>query len=164
MSASRGLSTVLDVALCVLLVGGAVVALSTVVPDAHPDTVADATPTDTARAVLASTARVEVRNATVEGPVASLLADAAVADGRRGDAVYAAVVETAARRRLVNTSRRASLTASWRPDRPCRPVTLAVGATPPTGASVDAVTLPVPTDASACGDAPVRLTLRTWSP
>ncbi|GGM68339.1 hypothetical protein J2752_002087 [Halarchaeum rubridurum] len=162
MTRSRGLSTVLDVAVCVLLVGGAVVTLAGIAP---PTPAADTAPAATARAALDSTATVPVDGAPVRGSVAALFADAAVARG--GDTAppgYVAAVERAAARRLANASGRASLTASWRPDGPCRATTLTAGATPPPGVAVDAVTFVVPTgERPACGDAPVHLTLRTWS-
>ena len=161
---NRGLSTVIDVAVCVLLVGGAVLALSSVVPDGGHGT-PDARPAAAARAVLDSTATVAVGNETVHGTVATLLADAVVARGSPGDAPgYADRVRNATARRLANATRRASLTATWRPESPCHQVALAVGPRPPAGASVDAVTLSVPTaNATACGRAPVHLTVRTWS-
>lgn len=162
MSDDRGLSTVLDVAVCVILVAAGVVALTTVVPDdSAPDTT---DPSATARAVLDSTASVTVANRTVHGTLAALLVDAAVADGRDRTPGYADAVSTAATRSLADTTRTAALTATWRPEDPCRAVDVTAGPTPPRGVGVDAVTLSVPTADDDCGDAPVHLTVRTWSP
>ncbi|WP_148294590.1 DUF7284 family protein [Halarchaeum acidiphilum] len=162
MSRERGLSTVLDVAVCVLLIGGAVVTLTAVVPRAHS---AASAPVGTARAVLDSTVSVRAGSGVVNGSLASLLADAAVASGTRtAPQGYVAGVERVALRRLANASRRASLTASWRPDAPCHATALSAGTEPPAGAAVDAVVLSVPIgNETRCGDAPVRLTVRTWS-
>ncbi|GAA0293102.1 DUF7284 family protein [Halarchaeum salinum] len=162
MSHRRGLSTVLDVAVCVLLIGGAVTTLSTIVPTDPP---ADSAPGATARTALDSTAVVPVGDTTVRGSIAALLADAAVARSARiAPPGYVRAVERVATRRLANATRRASLTASWRPDDPCRTTALTVGTPPPPGGAVDAVTLVVPTgNGTTCGDAPVHLTLRTWS-
>ncbi|WP_435098247.1 DUF7284 family protein [Halarchaeum sp. P4] len=163
MTADRGLSTVLDVAVCVLLVGAGVVALTAAVPDESVPATTD--PTATARAVLDSTATVTVANETVRGTLATLLVDAAVADGHARAPDYADAVSVVATRRLANTTRTAAVTASWQPDAPCRAAVLAVGPTPPVGAAVDAVTLTVPTtNATGCGRASVHLTVRTWSP
>jgi len=162
VSDARGLSTVLDVAVCVLLISGAVVTLTGIVPPTPPG---DTAPAATARAALDSTADVPVGDATVHGSLAALLADAAIARGAdTAPPGYVAAVGRVATRRLANASGRAALTASWRPDGPCRAATLVVGTPPPPGTAVDAVTLTVPTgERPRCGDAPVHLTLRTWS-
>ena len=161
---TRGLSTVLDVAVCVLFVGAAAAVVSTAVP-AHSPSGTSAASADAAQTVLDSTATVRVGNATRHGTVASLLADAVVVRGSpRRSPDYVAAVETVASRRLAATSAHVALTASWRPDPPCRPVAIHVGPTPRPDAPVDAVTLPVPTqNVTGCGRALVSLTVRTWS-
>ncbi|MFB6077345.1 MAG: hypothetical protein ABEJ80_00020 [Halarchaeum sp.] len=156
----RGLSTVLDVAVCVLLVAAAVAALTTVAPDAPAS---DTHPSATARAALDSTATVTVENRSVRGTLAALLADAAVANATDAAPGYASAVTRVADRRLRATSRRAAVTATWAPP-DCPRVSLAAGATPSPGAPIDAVTLAVPAEnTTRCGGAPVHLTVRTWS-
>jgi hypothetical protein len=157
----RGVSTVVDAALCLLLVSGAVATLAYVPADPDPSRADSAD--ETADLVGASTARVDYALATPDGDVdrsahgtlAELLADAAVANATvRGrplsndsDAFerrVVAVVERAVARPTVSVMVR----ATWKPY-PSSPVsgTITAGDAPPPDADVHVATLSVPTGA-----------------
>jgi hypothetical protein len=140
---ARGVSTVLDVAVCLLLVGAAMTTLAVGIPDEGRHAVGDSTATDAdvpARTLATVTAGVPgPRNRTVHGSLAGHLGRAAVAnaslggdplsDGEYADAVATETVET--------TPYRVAVTARWEPypGAPLRGV-VAAGQTPPADADV----------------------------
>lgn len=142
---ARGVSTVLDVAICLLLVGAAVATLSTA-PPAASDEGPDAD--DLARTVATSTAAVPFRDDTRHTTLAAHLAAAAVADatldGRRlletayPDAVGNATADAVGPRSFV--------TATWAPHRNASVRgRITAGDRPPANADVAATTLTVDT-------------------
>jgi hypothetical protein len=151
----RGISSVVDVSVFLLLVSAAVATL-TLVPSPAPEPV---TVDESANVLGAATAEVDYRlggeDRRAHGTVASLLARGTVAntsvDGRPlsdGQEPFLERVRTATRRTLGPTNRTAAV-ARWAPYRgsPLRG-TLRVGTTPPPGRGVTVATLtvPVPTE------------------
>jgi hypothetical protein len=140
---ARGVSTVLDVSVCLLLVGVAMTTLAVGIPDDGRNSVGDSpeTGSDTTTRTLATvTVSVPVsRNRTAHGTLADHLGRAAatnaslggdsLAGGEYAEAVTAETTET--------TDRRVSVTARWvpYPDAPLRGTTTA-GETPPADADV----------------------------
>lgn len=147
----RAVSTVLDVSLCLLLVGAAVVALTVPAP-VTPASTAD----ETAELLASTTANVSDGGRPVDrrvhGTQAELLARAAVAnltlDGRRlapTTGAFRRDVRERVRRTLGWVPERTAVTAHWAPysGAPLRG-RLAVGPDPPSGVSVGTATLTVP--------------------
>ena len=140
---ARGVSTVLDVAVCLLLVGAAVATLAAAPPSStanEPD--AD----DAARTVATATAGIPVGNRTRHATLAAHLASAAVAaatiEGQRvHESPYPGAVGNATADAVGD---RAFVTASWEPY-PNATVDgrLAAGDRPPESAEVAATTLVV---------------------
>ncbi len=147
----RAISTVLDVAVFVLLVAAAVGTLVVVDPPAETATSAD----ETAEVVASSTLSVEyeLRGSTrrTHGTMGSLLGRGAVADATlRGSAIsemndgYRETVRSATRQKLV-APERTQLEARWEPypDAPMQG-SLVVGSAPPDGVDVHTATVTVP--------------------
>jgi hypothetical protein len=168
---SRGLSTVVDATLCLLLVSASVLTLVTAVPDG------EAEKPDGARRGLellgSTTAAVEYRapspprNRTARGTVVALLADAAAVRGRdasiRG---FVPAVVNATERATRRVRGRVNVTVRWHPhDGGDAAGRVTVGASPPPAADVNAARLTVPVANAA--DEPARGTavvvVRTWS-
>lgn len=141
---SRGVSTVVDATLCLLLVSAAAVTLAGV--DAEPDP----RPPDAGRvaeALTVTTATVEYRlpagpvaedrprNRTANGTLAALLADAARVD-RRADGGFATSVRAHVARWLRQFPGGVQVRVAADRRQP-----LVVGGSPPHGAAVDAATL-----------------------
>lgn len=153
MVVTRAVSTVLDASLAVLLVSAAAVALVTIPGgDRRPPD-----PDAAARTVLASTATAEYQTANgseraVSGRVGTLLAHAAVADGRSEHSRFASAVEDAVADVLRDADGRIAVVATAEDGR------VRVGEQPPPGASVAAVSH----EAVAENDS-VDITVRTWS-
>lgn len=164
----RGVSTVLDVGLCLLLVSAAVGVLYAV-PDGSPDERGDVA-APAATTVATSTATVEYQPAAADrrrvdrGTVASLLARAAVANATlegepvTGDEAYVDAVRSRSKRALAGVAgaARVRVRAQWRPV-PGSDLrgTVAVGPEPPQGADVHAATLSVPVgDGRGAGPGP----------
>jgi len=149
---SRGVSTVVDVSLAILLVSAAAVALVTIPTDSPqpPD------PDATARTVLASTATASVDQddgRVASGRVSTLLAHAAVAADRDANPAFVAAVERAVDDVVEDADARIELVAT------ADDATLRVGSRPPPDAAVAATTQAVPTNETT-----VAVTVRTWSP
>ena len=154
MVVSRAVSTVLDASLAVLLVSAAAVALVAIPGGGQRPPDQDAA----ARTVLASTTTAEYQptngsERAVSGRVSTLLAHAAVADGRSGHSRFAGAVEDAVAGVLANADGRIAVVASSGDGR------VRVGERPPPAASVAAVSH----EAVAENDS-VTITVRTWSP
>ncbi|WP_135533363.1 DUF7284 family protein [Halostella pelagica] len=166
----RGVSTVVDAVLCLLLVSGAVATLAYVPADTDPSR--PDTADETADVVGSSTARVDYTLATpngdversTQGTLAELLADAAVAnmtvyghqlsdDSDAFEREVTAVVESAVARPNVSVTVR----ATWEPY-PNSPVkgTVTAGDVPPPNADVHVATLTVPSDSSTNRNDAVR--------
>lgn len=158
----RGVSTVVDAAVFLLLVSAAVAALA--VPPT-PESVDGAD--ETANALARTTANVTYRMAPAaptrraSGTHAGLLGRAAFADLRLdghalapGSGEFRAAVGNETRRVLAWARERASVTATWEPYAGA-PVEgrVRVGSEPPPGADVATATLRVPAPVGACGDA-----------
>ncbi|WP_336134658.1 DUF7284 family protein [Natronomonas amylolytica] len=139
---ARGVSTVLDVSVCLLLVGAAMATLAVGIPAEGRHSV-DGTPNaadDSARRLAMVTAGVPAsRNRTVHGTLAQQLAQAAVANASldgdplaNDDYADAVAAETTA-----TTDRRVAVTARWEPypDASLRG-TMTAGETPPADADV----------------------------
>lgn len=152
--AVRGISTVLDVTLCLLLIAAAVATLT--VPESQPpDSSADETAEQLATATANVTDAVPTDDATrrlVAGTQAELLGRAAVANlSLDGDplapttASFRAAVRDRVRRTVAWSSRATSVTARWAPypDAPLRGQVV-VGPEPPPGVSVGTARLSVP--------------------
>lgn len=163
MSDRRGVSTVVDVTLCVLLVGAAAAVLvGAGVPADRPAPVADARAA--AGIVTASTATVPYRvhgeTRTANGTLAHLLVAAAARDARArpGDGVRAfhVGVRRVVRRALDAVPGPMQAVARWRPPSGGR---VTVGEDPPPGAQVDAAVVRVPFASENA-----RVVVRTWSP
>jgi hypothetical protein len=158
---ARGVSTVLDVAVCLLLVGAAMTTLAVGIPDEGRHAVGDSTATDSdapARTIATVTAGVPApRNRTVHGTLAGHLGRAAVAnaalggdslsDGEYADAVATETVET--------TPHRVAVTARWEPY-PGAPLrgTATAGRMPPADADVAVTRHVVATGIDAPGTDP----------
>lgn len=148
LNGTRGVSTVLDVALALLLVSASVVVVLSVAPATAPDR-ADAR--ETAALLFSAGASVPYERssgvARANGTVAGLLADAAVVRTRERDrGRFVAAVRAAAERTLRSVSGPAHVSATWRPYVGARGGRVAAGSPPPPGVDVDAVTLSVPLD------------------
>lgn len=150
---SRAISTVLDASLAVLLVSAAAVALVTIPGgDQRPPD-----PDAAARTVLASTTTAEYQTAngsqrTVSGRVGTLLAHAAVADGRSEHSQFADAVEDAVADVLADADGHVAVVATAGDGR------VRVGERPPPSVSVAAVSH----EAVAENDS-ATITVRTWS-
>ena len=146
---ARGVSTVLDVAVCLLLVGAALATLA-----AAPQAPSNAGPTaDATAAVVASTttgieARGEIRHATLAAHLGSAAVSAAtVGEKRLLSMSYPRAVQNETTGAL---SHRGYITATWRPF-PDASVggRVAAGRKPPASADVAAATLTVDTGIDA---------------
>lgn len=152
-------STVLDAALCLLLVSGAVVVVTEATPATHErGTAADATvetlSTATTTVAFEREGRSVRRHATLSGHLAAATLARVELDGRRvtgGRGAYVTAVREAVR---AATGSRTQVVAVWRPY-PNAPLsaTLTVGPAPPPNAAVHAETVRV-----ASGISPVRRT------
>ena len=152
--AVRGISTVFDVTLCLLLIAAAVATLT--VPGRQPP---DSSADETAEQLATATANVtdavltdDAKRRLVAGTQAELLARAAVANlSLDGDplapttASFRAAVRNRVRRTVAWSSRATSVTARWAPypDAPLRG-RVVVGPEPPPGVSVGTARLSVP--------------------
>lgn len=149
---SRGVSTVLDASLAILLVSAGAVALVTI-PGGHdqpPD------PDAAATTVLASTVTATYGPADerrVSGRVSTLLGHAAVAADREVDPAFVRGVETAVERVLDETTGRVEVLTT------AGETTVRVGPRPPPRVSVASVTHDVDVR-----NATATVTVRTWSP
>lgn len=145
---TRGVSTVLDVSLCVLLVGAAVLTLTTATSPAPDPSLGRAE--ETASTLGTATATVEYpageRTHTSRGTLAGLLADAAVANASHGDREeYRDAVGAAVEPAVGGRDWRGQVVSTWRPYRGADAGGRArVGADPPPDADVHAATLSVP--------------------
>lgn len=149
----RAVSTVLDVSVCLLLVGAATLTLSTA-PVAGPDPSAGRAE-ELATTLAGSTATVTYRQRTARGTYAGLLADAARTDARPGlgrDAFRGAVV-AATRPVLGGDGWRAQVVVTWRPYEGADVGRVVVGEAPPPSADVHAATTLVPSGLGAVGPA-----------
>lgn len=150
MSASaRGVSTVVDISLCLLLVSAAVATLATATPPAPEDDARARTAASVvATGTLSVTYDVNGTERRANGTAAELLAAAAVLsappNGSTG-AAFVSRVRNRTRTRLAGFDGRVQVVARWTPYRDA-PVSGAVrvGAAPPPVADVDAVTFVVP--------------------
>jgi len=141
---ARGVSTVLDVAVCLLLVGAALATLSGIPPSPAAQSKVDA---DTAaRTVATTTTGVPVDGRTRHGTLATQLADAAVAGATLDDRrlVETAYDEAVADATEAETDDRVFVTATWEPY-PDATVSgrLNAGHRPPESADVATTTLVV---------------------
>lgn len=141
---SRGVSTVVDASLCLLLVSAAALTLAGVDagPEPRPpdaDRVADALAATTAtvdyRLPPGAVAEDRPRNRTARGTLAALLADATRVD-RRADGGFVAAVQAHVERWLRRFPGGAQVRVRVGDRQP-----LVVGGSPPPGAEVDAATL-----------------------
>lgn len=148
----RGVSTVVDVAVALLLVSAGTVVLATTRPPPPRQTDADAVSTTVATATTTVEYSVSgsgrTRNRTVTGPLAALLADAAIVAARSdggGRQGYVAAVRRASNRTARRIQPRTQIVAVWQPypDAPVDGRVLA-GRTPPPTADVDAIALRIP--------------------
>lgn len=150
---SRAVSTVLDASLAVLLVSAAAIALVAIPgSDQRPPG-----PDAAARTVLASTAIAEYQTAngsrrSVSGRTGTLLAHAALADGRDVSPRFVRAVERAAEDVLVATDGRVEVVATTGAGR------VRVGKRPPPSASLAAVSHEI-----AVANESATVTVRTWS-
>lgn len=156
---SRGISTVVDVSLAVVLVGASVGVLSGV-PAADPSPAPR--PGSGGAAVAGSTLAVQYEradgeSASVTATVAGHLRDAAIARNRSGDERYVAAVTRAVGDRLDRVGAHANLVASCPGDDP-----VVAGRTPPTGAAVTATVYRW--NASADDSCAPVVVVRRWSP
>lgn len=150
----RGVSTVVDVSLALLLVSAAAVALVTIPAD-------DSRPKDpdaTARSVLASTVATTYQSPTgdervASGRVGTLLGEAAVAAHRNANLEFVRAVEAAVAELLARTDARIEVLAT------ARSGTLRLGASPTPSAAVASITHSV-----AVENGSATVTVRTWSP
>lgn len=148
---ARGVSTVLDVAVCLLLVGVAMATLAATPPTAT----ADAPDADgPAQVVATSTTGIAVGGDTRDSTLADHLATAAVSaatveDRRLVETSYPEAVENAT---AATVGRRTHVTATWKPyeQAPVRGRVTA-GNAPPDGADVAATTLTVYSGATPPG-------------
>lgn len=139
---ARGVSTVLDVSVCLLLVGVAMTTLAVGVPEdgRHSvDGTPDAADTSARRLATVTAGVLGPRDRTVHGPLANHLAQAAAANASldgdsltNGDYADSVAAETTA-----TTDRHVAVTARWEPypGAPLRGTTTAGGA-PPADADV----------------------------
>jgi hypothetical protein len=149
---TRGVSTVLDASLAVLLVSAAAVVLVTVPGGGQQPPNPDAA----AQTVLASTVTVEYgpnESRTASGRVSTLAAHAAVAAERGGNPEFVAAVGRGTDRVIRDSDGRIELVAAT------GDTVLRFGPRPPASASVAATTHRV-----TVNETTVRLTIRVWSP
>lgn len=155
---TRGVSTVVDAALCLLLVSAAALALAGVERSPPPErgdaaavaeSLAATTATVDYRLPASAVERDRPRNRTAHGTLASLLADAARLDRRDRPRGFAARVRTHVETWLRGFDARVQVRVDAG-----SPPPLVVGRSPPPDATVDAATLRV-------GRA--RVVARTWS-
>lgn len=149
----RAVSTVLDVSVCLLLVGAAVLALVSV-PRPGPDPAAGraeelATTLAGSTATVRYTAGGELR--TARGTYAGLLGDAARAERANRTPDFRAAVLNATRPTLGGDGWHAQVVTVWRPYEGTTAGEVVVGPAPPRGADVHAATTVIPS-----GVAPVR--------
>lgn len=154
MSAHRAVSTVVDVALCMLLVSASVGVLATADPP-EATTENRPPPRDVAGVMGAATAEitytVDSRNRVARGTLADLLAHVARIDARAGGATsgFRAGVRRETARTLDSVAGPAQVVAVWRPypgaERTGR---VAAGEEPPPGANVAAASITVPLGAA----------------
>lgn len=167
----RAISTVLDVALCLLLVTAAVGTIAAVpAGDATDSPDARAAATETARLLGSVTATVEYRAASrgsgrrTHGTLASLLVEAALADvdvrgtDLPGGERFGAAVAAAIRPHLAGVGWRGQVVATWRPYPGAHVgATVTVGPSPPPTADVSVAVLTVPTGLPAAHDRAVNV-------
>ncbi|MFB6217857.1 MAG: hypothetical protein ABEH77_01570 [Halobacteriaceae archaeon] len=150
MAVARGVSTVVDVSLALLLVSASVATLVAATPPEREQSRAGAR--TTAALLAATNARIDYRGGNASGTVAGLLADATANDTPDG-------FRSAVRRRAARTVR----TVPVHGQVTARPVgggrRIAVGNPPPPSADVDAAAFTVGRNGT-----PVRVVVRTWSP
>jgi hypothetical protein len=144
----RAVSTVLDVSLCLLLVGTAVLTLAAA-PTPQQDPAAGSAD-GTASTLAATEVTVDYergdRTRHAHGSLAGLLADAAVANGTPGEAPnFTAAVTRATLPALAGEGWHGQVVATWRPYEGAeRGGTVLAGPDPPAGADVHAATMRVP--------------------
>lgn len=153
----RAISTVLDVTLALLLVSAGTVVVATTPP---PEDTGPSSARTAANLLSTTDATVEYRRPagstgrtqrTVNGTVATLLADAALVDARTGGtATFVERVENTTERTVRRVTSRAQVVAVWTPY-PGAPVAgrVEVGPRPPPDADVAAVSLTVPVGTTA---------------
>lgn len=157
MSSERGISTVVDVMLCLLIVSAAIGMLVYMEDeqDESPETAGDTAAilgTATASIEYTPSAGEPVDTRTDYGTIASLLAKAAVLNGTvkgepltTGDA-YQQAAKRAAEQKLVSIEDGTEITARWEPiENGSLQGKITVGERPPPGADVDAAVLTVTT-------------------
>lgn len=144
---ARGVSTVVDVSLALLLVSASVVTFIAATPPEREDSRARGA----AALVAATTGRVEYSGGNASGTVAGLLVDATAPTTPEG-------FRDAVRRRAERTLRRVPGPAqvTVRPQGEGQRVE--VGAAPPQSADIDAAAFTVGRNGT-----PVRVVVRTWS-
>lgn len=147
---ARGVSTVVDVSLAVLLITASVV---TLVATGQPPTGDDGDARKAASLIAATTVELDYPDGTASGTLAGLLADAALPDTPDG---FDAAVRRRTRETLQNVSTPVQVTAA--PLGGERRTT--VGGRPPPSATVATTTFVVP---AARNRTPVRIVVRTWS-
>lgn len=170
---SRAVSTVVDVAFCLLLLSAAVVVLVTAAP---PVDGGDAEPSETAASMATATTAVEYESGagaelTRRGTLAELLAAAAVAnatvdgEGPVGQESFVGAVQSAVAAELdetvpgnrIDTARRTQVRAVWRPQRGSGlRGHVVVGDQPPADADIETATLAIPIGNDATGTREVR--------
>ena len=164
----RGISTILDVSLCLLLVSASALVLAGTPADrsSHQHGVDPTSADETADLLATSTARVNYsvddRDRTAHDTLAGLLASAARADANEDAPAAASAFERAVTDRVTRELARAGIDAqvvarspATRADRDEPPDALLVaGRAPPSNVDVHAATLVVDD---------VALTVRTWS-
>ncbi|MFB6105486.1 MAG: hypothetical protein ABEJ70_00795 [Halobacteriaceae archaeon] len=167
MTDRRGVSTVVDVSLCLLLVSAAAVTLVTATPPPRR-------PHDSGRPLAATLAASDaavtyhvgtpngVATRRAEGTIVELLAGAVRVRRRPGRVRgYVPAVRRVVNRTLRRAPGRAGVTAVGRTD-DGRSVRVSAGRRPPPGTDADAVRITVPGHGPDAR--PVRVVVRTWSP
>jgi hypothetical protein len=153
---ARGVSTVLDVAVCLLLIGAALATLSAAPPaSTDPGPTAD----ETADVVATATTGIPVRGVTRHATFAAHLGRAAVSAATLGDRRFLATTYPRSVRNATAEAvpHRTYVTATWRPfTNASVGGRLAAGREPPASADVAAATLTVESgiDAPATGEDP----------
>lgn len=141
----RAVSTVLDVSLCLVLVGTAVLTLAGAPTTQQDPAAGSADATASTLAATATTVDYEHGGRTrhVHGSLAGLLADVAVVNGTPGDGPnFTAAVTRATRPALAGDGWHGNVTVTWRPYEGAEyGGTVAVGPAPPPGADVHAATM-----------------------
>ncbi|MFB6138293.1 MAG: hypothetical protein ABEJ42_08170 [Halobacteriaceae archaeon] len=152
----RGVSTVVDVSLCLLLVGASVGVL-VAAPDRHSTDPPSPRPVATVLGTATGSVPVDAPGgrATVREPLAGLLASAAAKRGDEGARPFVRAVRERLVEALSSVSGPVQVIATA-PDGG----RVVVGPSPPPGVTVAAVSLAVPTGARGLA----RVTVRRWSP